>query len=148
MSECQEAAVRGRSRQAAIHGGEGRGTGLRGRRAHTRLTSRSHSRYAESNDTAPLTARVRGSRCVHNPAFQSVTFRIIWSRFENYLASLACVRKPDKAPKFLYLDFILSFLPKIWCPRATIQSSLSIGKNTEVSFTVPMRLFTVGTEDK
>ena len=59
------------------------------------------------------------------------------SRFENYLSSLACVRKLDKASKFLYLDFILSFSPKIWCPRATIQPSLSIGKNTEVSFTIP-----------
>jgi hypothetical protein len=58
------------------------------------------------------------------------------SRSENYLSSLACVRKPDKAQKFLYLDSILSFLPKIWCPGATIQLSLTIGKNTEVSFTI------------
>jgi hypothetical protein len=59
------------------------------------------------------------------------------SRFENYLSSLACVRKPDKAQKFLYLDLILSFFPKIWCSRAMIQLSLRTGKNTEVSFTIP-----------
>jgi hypothetical protein len=59
------------------------------------------------------------------------------SRFENYLSSLACVRKPDKAQKFLYLDFILSFLPKIWCSRAMIQLSLRTGKKYGVSFTIP-----------
>jgi hypothetical protein len=41
-----------------MHGGEERGTGLRGRRAHAHLTSRSHSRCAESNDTLPYRARV------------------------------------------------------------------------------------------
>src|SRR5262245_20915478 len=63
-------------------------------------------------------------------------FQNYLSRFENYLSSLARVRKLDKAHKFLYLDFILGFLPKIWCPKATIQPSLRIGKNTRVSFTV------------
>src|SRR2546428_10801680 len=48
------------------------------------------------------------------------------SRFENYLSFLTCVRKPDKAQKFLYLDFILSFWPKIWRPGATIPLSLRI----------------------
>src|SRR5712691_1190236 len=52
-------------------------------------------------------------------------FQNYLSRFENYLSSLVCVRKPDKAPKFLCLDFILSFLPKIWCSGATIQLSFS-----------------------
>jgi hypothetical protein len=61
--------MRGRGRQAAIHGGEGRGTELRGLSSYARLMSRSHSQYVESNDTAPLTARVSSSRCVHPPSF-------------------------------------------------------------------------------
>ena len=35
--------------------------------------------------------------------------------------------------KFLCFDFIPSFLPKIWCPGATIQLSLRTGKNPKVS---------------
>jgi hypothetical protein len=73
----------------------------------------------------------------YNGEVLCVTFRIICRVFENYLSSLACVRKPDKGQKFLYLDFILSFLPKIWCSGAMIQLSLRTGKNTEVSFTIP-----------
>jgi hypothetical protein len=49
--------------------GEGRGTELRGLSSHARLMSRSHSQDVESNDTAPLTARVSSSRCVHTPSF-------------------------------------------------------------------------------
>jgi hypothetical protein len=64
-------------------------------------------------------------------------FQNYLSRFENYLSSLAPVRKLDKAHQFLCLGFILSFLPKNWCPKATIQPSLRLGKNTRVSFTIP-----------
>ena len=79
---------------------------------------------------------------------QDCHFQNYPSRFENYLSSLACVRKLDKAPKFLYLDFILSFSPKIWCPRAMIQLSLRTGKNTRVYFTIPMQPLITETSDK
>jgi len=50
-------------------GWEERGTGLRGRRAQAHLTSRSHSRCAESNDTLPHNARVSEWGPVYNPSF-------------------------------------------------------------------------------
>ena len=74
----------------------------------------------------------------------SVTFRIIclnlWnylSGFRNYLSPPICVRKLDKAQKFLYADFILSFLPEILGLGATIRPLLRRGKHTKVSFTLP-----------